>query len=160
VTLVSETNYNVAMTTSAPPLDVAELASQLRLSVFRLARKLRREGEPEITSTLLAALSTIERHGTMTAGSLAAHEQIQKPTCTRVLADLQALGLIERIADPLDGRVAWVSTTPMARKLLHRVRLRRNVYLAKRMKRLPPEDLAVLERAATILDGLIEQDPA
>ena len=147
-------------TTRCPPIDVAELASQLRLSVFRLARKLRREGEPEITSTLLAALSTIERHGAMTAGALAAHEQIQKPTCTRVLADLQTLGFIERIADPLDGRVAWVQVTPAARKLLQRVRMRRNVYLAKRMKRLAPEDLAVLGRAAQILDGLIEQDPA
>jgi DNA-binding MarR family transcriptional regulator len=148
------------MTTTAPAIDVAELASQLRLSVFRLARKLRREGEPEITSTLLAALSTIERHGSMTAGSLAAHEQIQKPTCTRVIADLQALGLIDRTADPLDGRVAWVQVTPAARKLLQRVRMRRNVYLAKRMKRLAPEDLAILGRAAQILDGLIEQDPA
>ncbi len=147
------------MTTTAPDLDVAELASQLRLSVFRLARKLRREGEPEITPTLLAALSTIERHGSMTAGALAAHEQIQKPTCTRVIADLQDLGLIERIADPLDGRVAWVSVTSAARKLLQRVRMRRNVYLAKRMKRLAPEDLAVLARATQILDGLTEQDP-
>jgi DNA-binding MarR family transcriptional regulator len=148
------------MTTTAPSIDVAELASQLRLSVFRLARKLRQEGEPEITPTLLAALSTIERHGAMTAGALAAHEQIQKPTCTRVIADLQGLGLIERIPDPLDGRVAWLHVTPVARKLLQRVRVRRNVYLAKRMKRLTPEDLATLERAAQILDRLTELDPA
>lgn len=148
------------MTTTAPSIDVADLASQLRLSVFRLARKLRREGEPEISSSLLAALSTIERHGTMTAGALAAHEQIQKPTCTRVISDLQALGLIERIPDPLDGRVAWLQVTPAARKLLQRVRMRRNVFLARRMKRLAPEDLDVLGRAVEILDGLIEADPA
>src|SRR5438876_728304 len=98
-------NYPRNMTTStAPSIDVAQLASQLRLTVFRLARKLRHEGEPEITPTLLAALTTIERHGSMTAGSLATHEQIQKPTCTRVIADLQGLGLIDRIPDPLDGR--------------------------------------------------------
>jgi len=148
------------VTTSAPSVDVAELASHLRLSVFRLARKLRREGESEITQSRLAALSTIEAHGSMTAGALATHEQIQRPTCTRIIADLQGLGLIDRVTDPVDGRVAWVHATPEGRRLLQRVRLRRNVYLAKRLKRLPAEDLDTLARAASILEDLVEQEPA
>jgi Transcriptional regulators len=140
-------------------LSGAEFASHLSLSVFRLARKLRREGASEITPTLLAALSTIERHGTMTAGTLATHEQIQKPTCTRVIADLLALGFIDRVPDPLDGRVAWVQVTASGRKLLQRVRLRRNAYLAKRMKRLNADELETLERAADILERLTEEGP-
>ena len=108
-------NYNLGMPIAAPLVppvtDGAELASHVSLSVFRLARKLKRESAPEITPTLLAALSTIDRHGSMTAGALATHEQIQKPTCTRVIADLLALGFIDRVPDPVDGRVAWVRAT-------------------------------------------------
>jgi len=156
-------NYTTRMPTTTvsldtPAIDNAELASHVSLSVFRLARKLKREGAPEITPTLLAALSSIDRHGTMTAGALAAHEQIQKPTCTRVIADLLALGFIDRVPDPADGRVAWVQVTASGRRLLHRVRVRRNAYLAKRMKKLNPDELAPLERAAGILERLTEED--
>ncbi len=146
------------MTTLPATIDVAGLASQLRLSVFRLARKLRREGEAGVTPTLLAALSTIERHGPLTPGTLAQHEQIKKPTCTRVIADLLEKDLIERTVDPSDGRVAWMQVTPLGRKTLHRVRSRHNEYLAKRMKRLNPDELETLERAARILERLTEEE--
>src|SRR5438034_1136008 len=85
VTLVSLTYYHaISMTTAPPTTDIADLASRLRLGVTRLARKLRREGDTGITPTLLAALSTIERHGPVTAGELASHEQVEKPTVTRL----------------------------------------------------------------------------
>lgn len=144
----------------APPalIDVADLASQVRLSVFRLGRKLRREGDADVSPTLLAALATVERHGPMTAGSLAGHEQIRKPTCTRVIVSLVERGLIERTDDPLDGRVTWVQATPAGRKVLQRVRTRHNAYLAKRMKRLSPQELATLEDAARIMERLTEED--
>jgi DNA-binding MarR family transcriptional regulator len=139
-------------------IDVAGLASHLRLSVFRLARKLRREGNAGVSPTLLAALSTIERHGPMTAGALATHEQIRKSTCTRVIASLVELGSIERTPDPLDGRVAWVQVTSEGRKILQRARRRKDAYLAARLKRLTPDEADTLERAAAILDRLTEGD--
>lgn len=160
MTLVSCAYYHDDVP-SAPAtlIDVAGLASQLRMSVFRLARKLRREGDADLSPTLVAALSTIERHGPITAGALAAHEQIQKPTCTRVIASLLGLGLIERTVDPLDGRVTWMQVTPAGRRLLQRVRTRHNAYLAKLMKRLSPQELATLERAAAIMERLTEERP-
>ena len=158
MTLVSIAYYHDDMPTSPTTIDVAGLAAQLRLSVFRLARKLRREGGAGVTPTLLAALSTIERHGPLTPGALAQHEQIKKPTCTRVIADLLEKGLIERTVDPLDGRVAWMQVTPLGRRTLHRVRSRHNEYLAKRMKRLSPDELETLELAAQILERLTEEE--
>jgi DNA-binding MarR family transcriptional regulator len=147
------------MPPSAPAsVDVHALASRLRLSVFRLSRKLRREGDAEVTPTLLAALATIERHGPMTAGALAFHEQIRKPTCTRLIATLASQGLIQRLADPLDGRVAWVHVTPSGRKLLQAVRRRKDAYLASRFRQLTPEELSVLEQAMPILDRLMEDE--
>ena len=124
------------MPTAPPTTDIAALASRLRLGVTRLARKLRREGDTGITPTLLAALSTIERHGPVTAGMLATHEQVEKPTVTRLLAVLEERELIQRTSDPLDGRVTWVQISPSGRKLLQSTRRRKDGYLAKRIKHL------------------------
>src|ERR1700693_1357269 len=130
------------MATAPPTLDLAALASGGRLSVMRLSRKLRREGSgADITPTLLAALSTIERHGRMTAGELATHEQVQKPTVTRILADLLGRGVGPRTAAPLDGRIAWVQISPEGQRLLQSIRRRHDAYLAARFKRLSPEEL-------------------
>jgi len=126
------------------------------MGVTRLARKLRREADPAITPTQLAALYTVETHGPMTAGSLAAHEQIQKPTATRLIAGLSEAGLVDRLPDPTDGRLVWVSITTDGKRFLHRFRRRSNEYLAKRIKGLDPEELATLGRAAQILERLTE----
>lgn len=142
---------------SAPSVtDLAGLASHLRLSVFRASRTLRRESQAGISPTLLAALSTIERHGPMRAGDLAAHEQVRKPTVTRILGSLVAEGLVERTPDPVDRRVSWVQLTPAGRMLMRNVRRRSDRYLAQRLRRLDLDDLATLDRAAGILDRVTE----
>lgn len=158
MTLVSKAYYHGFMPTAPPTTDVAALASRIRLGVTRLARKLRREGDTGVTPTMLAALSTVERHGPLTAGSLASHEQVEKPTVTRLLVALEERGLIERTPDRLDGRVTWVDISPAGRKLLQRTRRRKDEYLAKRIKGLSFEEQATLERAAEILDRLTEGD--
>ena len=142
---------------AAPPAsDLAALASHLRLSVFRASRTLRRESQAGVSPTLLAALSTIERHGPMRPGDLAAHEQVRKPTVTRILAALVAEGLVERTPDPVDRRVSWVQLTPAGRALMRAVRRRSDRYLMQRLRRLDPDDVATLERAAGILDRVTE----
>ena len=158
MTLVSLAYYPAFMTTAPPVTDIADLASRLRLGITRLARKLRREGDTGITPTLLAALSTIERHGPMTAGDLASHEQVEKPTVTRLLSILEERALIERTPDPLDGRVAWVQISSAGRKMLQSTRRRKDGYLAKRIKGLSADEQATLERAAEILDRLAEEE--
>jgi DNA-binding MarR family transcriptional regulator len=158
VTLVSDVNYPERMPSAPPVTDLAGLASQLRLSVFRASRTLRRESQAGISPSMLAALSTIDRHGPITAGDVAQHEQVRKPTVTRILAGLVDEGLIERTADPLDRRVAWVQLTPAGRALMRNVRRRSDRFLAGRLRALDPSDLATLERAAEILDRVTEQE--
>ena len=118
------------MPTAPPAADLAGLASHLRLSVFRASRTLRRESQAGVSPTLLAALSTIERHGPMRPGDLAAHEQVRKPTVTRILAALVAEGLVERTSDPIDRRVSWVQLTPPDARSCAAVRRRSDRYLA------------------------------
>lgn len=136
--------------------DITEVASHLRLAVTRLARKLRREAEGGLTPTMLAALATIDRLGPVTIGDLSAHEQVSGPTMTRIVAHLADAGLVVREPDVNDRRIAWMSTTPEGRRLLQRSRKRKEAYLARRLRTLPPDDLELLERASALFDRLAE----
>jgi DNA-binding MarR family transcriptional regulator len=93
----------------------------------------------------------------MTTSELAARERIQRPTATRVLARLAAEGLVARTPDPHDGRSSLVAATPAARALLEELRTRKTAFLAERLERLEPEELAVLDRAADILEGMLAE---
>lgn len=154
MTLISITKYHGRVNAPAAT-DTTELASRLRLSVTRLARKLRQEAEPGITPSLLIALSSIDRAGALTIGELCAAEQVQPPTMTRIVAALVEAGLVVREPDPGDRRVAWVRATADGAKLLQRSRRRKDEYLAKQIRDLEPGELAVLDEAATILDRIV-----
>ncbi|MDP9327239.1 MAG: MarR family transcriptional regulator [Actinomycetota bacterium] len=146
------------MPASPATVNLGELAAQLRHGVGRLARRLRREGSaPGASQPQLSALTTIERHSTMTMGALAAHEQVQPPTMTAIVASLLAEGLVTRTPDPLDRRIAWLVVTPEGRKLLSRRRRNMDAFLVGRLRALPPEDVATLERAADIIADLTEE---
>ena len=155
MTIVSYAYYHGSVTA---PSATADLASQLRIGVTRLARRLRLEGDASVTPTLLVALATIERHGPMTAGELATHERVRKPTVTRLVGSLLERGLIERTPDPLDGRVTWVQLSREGRRFLQRVRHRKDAYLSQRLRRLSPDELDTLERASALLERLLEDE--
>ncbi len=138
-------------------------AARLRLGIVRTARRLRQEAAAEatgLTPTSTSALATIERHGPLTPSELARLERVQRPTVTRTLGCLDRERLIERTPDPDDGRSSLVSVNAAGRERLRRLRGRKNAYLAKRMRGLPAADVATLERAAEILEGMLESEGA
>ena len=120
---------------------------------------MRQEAGTGLSPTLTAALASIERHGPLTPSELAEIERVKRPTATRTLRLLVDAGLVDRAPDPDDGRSALVSISPAGRERLRRLRSRKNAYLARRMRDLPAEDVEALERAAAILEELLE-DPA
>lgn len=137
-----------------------ELATRLRLAVTRMARRLRQESGvvgPELSPTLTAALATVDHCGPLTPSALAEAERIQRPTATRIVGRLETLGLVERSADPADGRVCFVSVTSDGRTLLKRIRSRKSEFLAKRLRQLTPDEQATLAAAATLLERLLEE---
>jgi DNA-binding MarR family transcriptional regulator len=151
------------MTEKAPDIPLTDAAAQLRLGIVRTARRLRQEAAAEasgLTPTSTAALATIERHGPLTPSELAKLERVQRPTVTRTLGCLEREGLIERTPDPADGRSALVSVNRAGRERLRRLRGRKNAYLAKRMREMSVADVATLERAAAILEGMLESEDA
>src|SRR5215207_8613056 len=133
-----------------------ELASQLRIAIARSARRLRQESDTGLSPSLTAALATVERHGPLTPSELAARERVQRPTVTRLVFRLEEAGLIARAADPTDGRSSLISVTPAGRRLLAAGRTRMDAFLSERLDALGAEDRATLERAATLLEGMLE----
>ena len=136
------------------------LATALRISVSRLARHLRVEraaaglGEPDLSETQLAALATLERHGAMTPGELAEHEKVQPPSMTRVISALVDSQLVRREPHVSDRRQVVLTATDAGRDLVIRARRRREEWLARRLKELPPAERATLRAAAPILEKL------
>lgn len=136
----------------------AELASRLRLVVARLARRLRRETEGEVSPSQISALSSIARLGPLTLGELSTAEGVRPPTMTRVVGCLEDAGLVSRTVDPADRRVAHVSVTTEGHQWLDRNRRRKDAFLASRLDALAPDDRATLARAVELLEGLAETE--
>ncbi len=135
-----------------------ETAARLRLAIVRTARRLRQEAGGELTPSTAAALATIERHGPLAPSELAELERVKRPTITRVVTRLEEDRLVERTGDPADGRASLVSITREGSALLRRIRTRKNAYLARRLSKLDPDDLRALERAADVLEAILEDD--
>lgn len=147
------------MTTQQPTRSDAGLATALRITVSRLARRLRAERltrglEPVLSDTQLAALAALERHSAMTPGELAEHEKVQPPSMTRVITVLEEHGLVMRTPHPSDRRQVMLTVTDRGRDLVHQSRRLREAWLAKRLRELTPQERATLRAAAPILEKL------
>jgi DNA-binding MarR family transcriptional regulator len=144
------------VTNSAP---LPEVASRLRLAVMRLSRRLRQHAPGGVTPSQLSALSTIVAEGRVTLSQLAVAERVQPPSITRVVDILVTEGFATRTQSEEDRRVAWVEPTPTGRDLVDAVRRQRDAYLAQRLSTLSREDVAVLARAAALLEELTADLP-
>jgi len=144
-----------------PPLDITdepdddlEVVARLRLSIARLARRLRQEAGTGLSPSQHSALITVAVHGPITLGQLARIEQVAPPTITRIAVKLEEDGLVARTVDPADRRVIRVQVTTEGTRRLDHGRNRRNVWLAQRLRTFPPDDRRRLEAALDVLEAL------
>jgi DNA-binding MarR family transcriptional regulator len=141
------------------PLETeTETASRLRLAVTRLHRRLRQQSAGDLTASQASALASIERLGSPTLGELAARESVQPPSLTRIISALETRGLVSRVADPADRRVARVAATPAGVATLEERRSLRDAYLVRRLHQLPSEDREGLGALTALLEHLAEAE--
>jgi DNA-binding MarR family transcriptional regulator len=145
-------------TTSAALSQDVELAGRLRLAVFRLRRRLRRQGGGDLTPSQASALSSVDHVGPLTLGELSQVENVRPPTLTKVVAALEEQGLVLRHVDPNDRRVSRVETTAKGKELLATNRVRSDAYLAARLASLTPDDRSALVQAVEVLERLLEDE--
>jgi DNA-binding MarR family transcriptional regulator len=129
--------------------DAALAADRIHSAAIRLLRFVRREDAASgVSAAQLSALSVLAFAGPQTLSALAAAEQVRLPTMSRLVADLERFGLVERNPSADDRRSTVLSATVKGRKVMEEGRERRLARLAERFEALDREDLEALLRAA------------
>ncbi len=136
------------------------LASELRVSVMRLRRRLAAEHHPDnqLSMSQMAVLGQLFRNCDLTVGDLATAEGVQPPSMTRVVKSLEAGGYVTRRPHDSDGRQVVISLSEQGQAVVRADRARRDAWLARRLAELTPEQRAVLRQAAPILDALARKE--
>ncbi|MFI1995243.1 MarR family winged helix-turn-helix transcriptional regulator [Actinoplanes sp. NPDC020271] len=140
------------MTTGAEPEE--ELAERLRLSIGRLVRGTR-TGADTLPRTRSEALGLLLREGPRTIAQLAGHRGVKHQSMSRTVAELEALGLVERQPSPDDGRAFVITLTEAGAAALDADRQARRRLLATAIaERLSPAEREMLAVLPTLLDRL------
>jgi DNA-binding MarR family transcriptional regulator len=134
-----------------------DLVTELRLSVGRLARRLRQLEAGGLTPSQLSALATVDRLGPLRLSELAAAEGISAPTTTKIVGHLEQAELVVRTTDADDRRCTLLALTAAGRIRLKTIRSQRNAYLRQRLQDLGPDERATLAAAVPILRALTEE---
>jgi DNA-binding MarR family transcriptional regulator len=144
--------------TAGLPLADEELAARLRVAVTRLNRKLRQQALAGLSPAQASALGTVNRLASPTLGELAAAEQVQPPTVTRLVASLESAGLVAREIDGVDRRVVRVRITAEGRRNLQRIRTLKNALLTRRLATLDPAERGLAEALTSLLEHLVAEE--
>jgi len=135
-------------------------ADQLHSAAIHLLRSVRGADRASgLSGPRLSALSVVVFAGPLPMAALAAAEQLQPPTVTRLVQALEREGLVERVRDAEDRRVILVHATARRLQLLEEGRRRRVSQLAVALAGLPAAERAVLARAAALIERLARPNP-
>jgi DNA-binding MarR family transcriptional regulator len=136
----------------------SETPTEFRRSVTRMARLLGTSmPKGELTPMKLSALGILRRGGPMSASALASQLGILRQSLTRILADLEAEGLLTRSRDGDDGREHVLQPTPKALTLMRAEGVRRDAAMREAMLRvLTPIEIELLQLAAKAMNKLAD----
>lgn len=139
--------------------DVEQVAGALRVSIGLLVRRLRQvQVDGELTLSETSALARLDRGGPATSSALAKLEQISPQSMGTTLAALEARQLVERYADPGDGRRILLELTDAGREVLWNRRNARTEMLAQALSDgFSDEELRALIRVVPLLERLAEK---
>jgi DNA-binding MarR family transcriptional regulator len=136
-------------------VDTTRLASELRIVLGHLMRRLRAEHRFSLSQG--AVLGRLDREGTKSIGDLALAERVRPQSMTQTISDLESDGLIARRADPADGRRILVELTDQGRQTLAADRRQREGWLARAIAEdLSAPEQRVLSQALALLRRLAE----
>jgi len=138
------------------PSDAVDLADRLHSAAIHLLRRLRHTDPlTGISAAQLSALSVL-MGGPRTLSELAAAEQVQPPTMSRLVREMETAGLVQRQRDPHDGRVVWIGWTPRGQALLQQGRELRVAALARQLAGVSPAERATLQSALDLIEQVLE----
>lgn len=138
------------------PDDLSVAASRLRISTFRLARRMRTQRAVDSMSDgQFAVLAGLALHGPHTLGELADRERVSAPSMNRTVNCLQESGYVLRSADETDGRKVVISVTGEGRSVVDETTRRRDAWVEEALAALTPEERRTLAEAAEIMQWMV-----
>ncbi|HEY3728838.1 MAG TPA: MarR family transcriptional regulator [Solirubrobacteraceae bacterium] len=136
-------------------VDSSLLASELRVVLGRLMRRLRAEHRFSLSHG--AVLGRLDREGPQSTVDLAGAERVRPQSMGQTLTDLEAQGLISRRPDVHDRRRTLIELTDDGRRVLAEDRQRREGWLAQAIEQdFSADEQAVLNEAIPLLARLSE----
>ena len=137
-----------------PPTPAEQAANSIHSAAIHLLRSLRRQDRRlGVGPAGLSVLSVLVFGGPRTMAQLAEIEDVKRPTMTRIVKALERWGMVERRVGP-DRRSMVVHPTSTGRTVMIRGRSNRLAVLEERMERLSESEIALLVRAATLLERI------
>lgn len=134
-----------------------QLATQLTAAVSRLLRRLRTTSSDSLlTPTQRSVLARLDDEGPATTAALARAEYVRPQSMRLTLGALESQGLVERAADPTDGRKSVISITGTGRATLAAVRAAKHNWLAEAIAaELDGAERRTVAEAAELIDRLV-----
>lgn len=136
--------------------ETPDVPARLALVLGRLNRRLRSAGGG-LSHGLLSALATINKDGPMRLAELSQLEQVSAPSTTRLVAELEAQGLVSRRPDPADGRAILISVTPKGTDTVLRARTARGSMIEEMFSQLSADEIEAITAALPALEKAQDQ---
>ncbi|MGI9825421.1 MarR family winged helix-turn-helix transcriptional regulator [Agromyces sp. Marseille-Q5079] len=135
---------------------ISEQATQVRLAVVRLSRRIRAEkADDRVTDSQMTVLMHLTKHGSMTLSELAEAERISAPSMNRTVDCLETDGHITRTPDEGDRRKTNITLTPTGEGIVTATVGVRNAWLTEHLRHLTADERATLVAAAEIMGRLV-----
>ncbi len=135
--------------------DSGELASELRVVLGQLIRRLRAEHRFSLSQGVV--LGRLDREGPQSTSKLAAAERVRPQSMSQTVAELESQGLVARRPDPDDRRSSLIELTEAGLTELHEDRRRREGWLTEALQEsLSAEERRTLERAVRLLERVAD----
>src|SRR5436190_7483768 len=137
--------------------DPVAVANRLRPVLLQLNRQLRRELTPlGITGGQAALMHAIKCNPGIGVRELARREGVSAAGMSTALTRLEDAGLVRRTRAAADRRRVGLELTDHGVRVLRSARSRRTAWLAARLNRLSPEELAAVDGVIEPLARLLE----
>ncbi|RFZ81450.1 MarR family transcriptional regulator [Mucilaginibacter terrenus] len=141
-------------------VDIDDLASQLRVTVTRLIKKLRKESATgsRLSLTERSTLALLDK-AQLLPSELAAMEKITNQSMSQILSHLDELGYISRAVSETDKRKVLISLSAEGEKVLSQIRNERVEWLSHAIAATcTAEEQEILLKAIAPLTKLVETE--
>jgi DNA-binding MarR family transcriptional regulator len=131
---------------------------RLRITVLRLARRIRHHSPGTITPSQRFALATIMRHGKLTIGQIADLEHVRPPAASKIVSALEAEAYVSRSVSPEDRRCTHIEATDAGCRYVEQARAAGREWMSEQIAALDCDDVDSIARALPALERLLEVD--